>query len=140
MKWTLLIVLIGLVALLFSLNKYSYVHTYTSPDATRAVLIESRKLRFVIDEEKRLKIKLIDLASGKVLAKDRYDVRGVFLHQYIGEPEIAATSFYVEWFADGSVNVMVSDCGCVVQLPSGKHFSIHSPEYKEQNHEEANKE
>ena len=129
-KWVSLLCLEGLIVAVLSLTKYSYPHAFVSPDTTQAVLIESRRL-LTCEDTRRLKIRLIDPASGKVTAQTWHDVQDIFLDQFLKGPNTDPHSYRIEWLKDGAANLVISDCGDVIQLPSGKHFDIGSPEYAE---------
>jgi hypothetical protein len=105
-----------------------------SPNATRKVIIEGRPVVFAL-EMWLLKIRLIDMESGKTIAKERLEVRDVFLDWFIGGTHTENYPIGTEWLTNGSVNIVISDRGSVIQLPSGKHFDIWSAEYLEESQE-----
>ena len=126
MKRTILSIFVICTALLF-LTRTRRTVVFVSPDATRKVVVMGRpKLDL---ETWQLKIRLIDVASGKIIAKEKIDVLNVFLDRFIDGTYTEHYPVGAEWIENGSVNIVISDRASVIQLPSGKRFDIWSPEY-----------
>lgn len=125
----ILVIFIGLLCRFQTRTRRTLVRI--SPDATRKVIVEGRPIVLSL-EMWLLKIHLIDIASGKTIAKEHLEVRDIFLDWFIGGTHTENYPIGTEWLTNGSVNIIISDSASVIQLPSGKQFDIGSPEYLEE--------
>lgn len=110
MKWVLLVAVGALIGLLcFVQARDSCTHTYVSPNGKHAVVIKSRPL-FALEKTRRLNIRVIDTADGKVIGKVRHDVKTGFLYWFLKDPDPDQCLYKVEWIYDDLVHVTFPEC------------------------------